>query len=71
MGTTGCATGQPPSALGNISGADGKPGGSLQAALWTCSHFACSLSSSASVQGTSGAEYRNREVATICMAGTI
>ena len=71
MGTTGCASGQPPRALGNESGAVGWPGGSFQAALCTCSHTLCSRSSSASVHGTSGAEYRKREVATMLMAGTI
>ncbi len=38
IGTTGCASGQPPRALGSRNGAEGQPGGSLQAALWTCNH---------------------------------
>ena len=69
--TRGCAVAQPPFSSGSRSGAEGYPGGRRHDARSTRSHARCTAFSSASVQGINGAEYLNRAVATMCMAGTI
>ena len=69
--TSGCPSVSPPSSTGRRNGAPAWPGGRCQAALCTRSHRSCKSSSSASVQGTSGAEYQKRLVHAMCIAGTI
>ena len=54
-----------------MSGAEGKPGDSFHAARWTCSQMEYRLSRSASVQGTSGAEYLNQVVVTTALTRSL